>query len=85
VEKYPGTVASAVYSNPANIKVELGNGWLIRPSFITIDEMKACQLTGIQIQQKKILYLFKLDMVNDLVNQYSKYQTLVNIYLKSKH
>jgi hypothetical protein len=31
--------------NPANGRVEFEDVWLIKPSFITMDEMKACQLT----------------------------------------
>jgi hypothetical protein len=33
--------------------VEFVDGWLIKSSFITKDEMKACQLTMTKIQQKK--------------------------------
>jgi hypothetical protein len=39
--------------NPAKGRVEFEDGWLIKPSFITKDEMKACQLTSTKIQQKK--------------------------------
>jgi hypothetical protein len=39
--------------NPAKGRVEFEDGWLIKSSFITKDEMKACQLTRTKIQQKK--------------------------------
>jgi hypothetical protein len=39
--------------NPAKGRVEFEDGWLIKPNFITKDEMKACQLTRTKIQQKK--------------------------------
>jgi hypothetical protein len=39
--------------NPAKGRVEFEDGWLINSSFITKDEMKACQLTRTKIQQKK--------------------------------
>jgi len=39
--------------NPAKGRVEFEDGWLIKFSFITKDEMKACQLTRTKIQQKK--------------------------------
>jgi hypothetical protein len=32
--------------------VEFVDGWLIKSSFITKDEMKACQLTRTKIQKK---------------------------------
>jgi hypothetical protein len=31
--------------NPSNGRVDFEDGWLIIPGFITMDEMKACQLT----------------------------------------
>jgi hypothetical protein len=33
--------------------VDFEEGWLIKSSFITKDEMKACQLTRIKIPPKK--------------------------------
>ncbi len=39
--------------NPAKGRVEFVDGWLKKSSFITKDEMKACQLTRTKIQQKK--------------------------------
>jgi hypothetical protein len=41
--------------NPANGRVEFEDGGLIKPSFITKDEMKACQLTRTKLQKKKVL------------------------------
>jgi hypothetical protein len=38
---------------PAKGRVEFEDGWLIKSSFITKDEMKACQLTRTKIQPKK--------------------------------
>jgi hypothetical protein len=38
-------------------RVEFEDGWLIKSSFITKDEMKACQLTRTKIQQKKIIII----------------------------
>ena len=40
--------------NPAKGRVEFEDGWLIKSSFITKDEMKACQLTRTKIQPKKM-------------------------------
>jgi hypothetical protein len=37
--------------NPAKGRVEFEDGWLIKSSFITMDEMQACQL--FQIPKKK--------------------------------
>jgi hypothetical protein len=42
-----------MYCNPANWRVEFEEGWPIKSSFITKDEMKACQLTRTKIQKKK--------------------------------
>ncbi len=39
--------------NPAKGRVEFVDGWLIKSSFITKDEMKACQLTRTKIKKKK--------------------------------
>jgi hypothetical protein len=39
--------------NPAKGRVEFEDGWLIKPSLITKDEIKACQLTRTKIQKKK--------------------------------
>jgi hypothetical protein len=39
--------------NPAKGRVEFEDGWLIKSSFITKDEMKACQLTRTKFNQKK--------------------------------
>ena len=39
--------------NPAKGRVEFEDGWLIKSSFITKDEMKACQLTSTKFQQQK--------------------------------
>jgi hypothetical protein len=39
--------------NPAKGRVEFEDGWLIKSSIITKDEMKARQLTKTKIQQKK--------------------------------
>jgi hypothetical protein len=39
--------------NPAKGRVEFVDGWLIKSSFITKDEMKACQLTRTKIQKNK--------------------------------
>ena len=39
--------------NPAKGRVEFEDGWLIKLSFITKDEIKACQLTRNKIQPKK--------------------------------
>ncbi len=38
--------------NPAKGRVEFEDGWLIKSSFITMDEMKACQLTRTKFQKK---------------------------------
>jgi hypothetical protein len=40
--------------NPAKGRVDFEDGWLIKSSFITKDEMKACQLTRTKFPQKKI-------------------------------
>jgi hypothetical protein len=40
--------------NPAEGRVEFEDGWLIKSSLLTKDEMNACQLTRTKIQQKKI-------------------------------
>jgi hypothetical protein len=39
--------------NPAKGRVEFEDGWFIKSSFITVDEMKACQLTRTKFQKKK--------------------------------
>jgi hypothetical protein len=39
--------------NPAKGRVEFEDGWLIKSSFITKDEMKACQLTRTKNPTKK--------------------------------
>jgi hypothetical protein len=39
--------------NPANRRVDFEDSWLIKSSFITKDEMKACQLTRTKHPQKK--------------------------------
>jgi hypothetical protein len=39
--------------NPAKGRVEFEDGWFIKPSFITKDEMKACQLTKNRNPKKK--------------------------------
>ena len=43
--------------NPAKGRVDFEDGWLIKSSFITKDEMKACQLTRNKLPQKKIIKL----------------------------
>jgi len=41
--------------NPAKGRVEFEDVWLINPaSLLRKDEMKACQLTRMKIQQKKV-------------------------------
>jgi hypothetical protein len=42
-----------IFSNPAKGRVDFEDGWLIKSSFITKDEMKACQLTRNKFQKKK--------------------------------
>jgi hypothetical protein len=44
---------NSVYNNPAKERVDCEDGWLIKSSFITKDEMKACQLTKIKLPPKK--------------------------------
>jgi hypothetical protein len=39
--------------NPAKGRVEFEDGWLIKSSFITMDEMKALQLTRTKFKKKK--------------------------------
>jgi hypothetical protein len=39
--------------NPAKGRVDFEDGWLIKSSFITKDEMKACQLTKTKLPKKK--------------------------------
>jgi hypothetical protein len=39
--------------NPAKGRVDFEDGWLIKSSFKTKDEMKACQLTRTKLSQKK--------------------------------
>jgi hypothetical protein len=39
--------------NPAKGRVEFEDGWLIKSSFITMDEMKAYQLTRTKLKKKK--------------------------------
>jgi hypothetical protein len=39
--------------NPEKGRVDFEDGWLIKSSFITKDEMKACQLTKTKLPQKK--------------------------------
>jgi hypothetical protein len=41
-----------ICSNPAKGRVDFEDGWLIKSSFITKDEMKACQLTRTKLPQK---------------------------------
>ncbi len=42
-----------MWCNPANGRVEFEDGRLIKSSFITMDEMKACQQTRTKIQNPK--------------------------------
>jgi hypothetical protein len=41
-----------IFCNPAKGRVDFEDGWLIKSSFITKDEMKACQLTRTKFPQK---------------------------------
>ena len=50
--------------NPAKGRVEFEDNWLIKSSFKTMDEMKACQL--IRTKLKKMITLFKL-----IISKYS--------------
>jgi hypothetical protein len=45
---------NSVYNNPAKERVDCEDGWLIKSSLITKDEMKACQLTKIKLPPQKI-------------------------------
>jgi len=38
--------------NPAKERVEFEDGWFVKSSFISKDEMKACQLTRTKILNK---------------------------------
>jgi hypothetical protein len=40
--------------NPEKGRVNFEDGWLVKSSFITKDEMKACQLTRTKFPQKNI-------------------------------
>jgi hypothetical protein len=44
---------NCIYCNPAKGRVDFEDGWLIKSSFITKDEMKACQLTRTKLPHKK--------------------------------
>jgi hypothetical protein len=46
--------------NPAKGRVDFEDGWLIKSSFITKDEMKACQLTRTKLPQKNIIIIIKV-------------------------
>jgi hypothetical protein len=39
--------------NPAKGRVDFEDGWLLKSSFITTDEMKACQQTRAKLSQTK--------------------------------
>jgi hypothetical protein len=39
--------------NPANGRADFEDDWFIKLSFITMDEMKACQLTRTKTQKNK--------------------------------
>jgi hypothetical protein len=39
-------------SSPAKGRVEFEDSWLIKSSFITMEEMKACQLTRTKFKKK---------------------------------
>jgi hypothetical protein len=56
--------------NPAKGRVEFEDGWLIKSSFITKYEMKACQLTRTKVQKKtpKKTRLFNLISISGLQN-----------------
>jgi hypothetical protein len=41
-----------IHCNPAKGRVDFEDGWLIKSSFITKNEMKACMLTGTKLPQK---------------------------------
>jgi hypothetical protein len=43
--------------NPAKGRVDFEDGCLVKSSFITKDEMKACQLTRTKLPHKKLLLL----------------------------
>jgi hypothetical protein len=38
--------------NPAKGRVEFEDGWLIKSSFMNVDEMTACQLTSTKLKKK---------------------------------
>ena len=50
-----GIVAYAVILQ--KVRVDFEDSWLIKSSFITKDEMKACQLTRTKLPQKKKTFL----------------------------
>jgi hypothetical protein len=52
--------------NPAKGRVDFEDGWLIKSSFITKDEMKACQLTRTKLpnKNKKMLSLAYCDKIS---------------------
>jgi hypothetical protein len=43
-----------IHCNPAKGRVDFEDSWLIKSSFITKDEMKACMLTSTKLPQKKL-------------------------------
>jgi hypothetical protein len=46
------TLHCCIARNPAKGRVDFEDGWLLKSSFITKDEMKACQLTKTKFPQK---------------------------------
>ncbi len=48
-----------IHCYPAKGRVDFEDGWLIKFSLITKDEMNACQLTRTKVPQKKFLTIHK--------------------------
>jgi hypothetical protein len=61
--KWKLTWHCCICCNPAKGRVEFEDGWLIKSSFITRDEMKACQLTRTKLPQKNKKKLFNFCVV----------------------
>ncbi len=56
--------------NPAKGRVDFEDEWLLKSSFITKDEMKACQLTKTKLPQKKIYIYILIKHINNYNKTY---------------
>jgi hypothetical protein len=65
--------------NPSNGRVEFEGGWFITPGFITMDEMKACQLTRTKYI-KKIGNIFRENFVKARMGNISKWSSVLLMF-----